>query len=211
MSSRWRSVVAEPEYDIEYTRYQTDRNRLRKLARRPWLRASANFVDGPAVDLGCGAGELLARLPAGSIGLEINRATVAHCQSNGLDVCYYDGTDDGWSLSPVRDRGEHFDSLVLSHVLEHLEDPMAVLRALLVAAGNLDMRQVLVIVPGAAGYRSDQTHRTFVDREMLGRPEVTSGTSFAVTHVSYFPGNIARLGQHFVYHELRTSFVRSRP
>ena len=57
----------------ELHHYQLDRSPLRKLLRRPYLRAAAGFVEGAAVDLGCGVGELLSRLPAGSMGLGSTR------------------------------------------------------------------------------------------------------------------------------------------
>jgi SAM-dependent methyltransferase len=197
------------EYGTEYTAYQADRSRARKLARTPWLRATARFVQGPAVDLGCGVGELLARLPHGSIGLEINRTTIDHCVAHGLDVSYYDGSVDGWGLAPVRERDTRFDTLVLSHVLEHLDDPAAVLHALLVSAGEIGMRQVLVVVPGRAGYASDDTHRTFVDRDYLARPDIVDGTSFRAGPTSFFPGNVRAVGDRFTYHELRAPFLRA--
>jgi SAM-dependent methyltransferase len=198
-----------PTYDQAYTDRQAKRSRVRKLARRPWLRAAARFVRGPAVDLGCGVGELLARLPAGSIGLEVNRASIAHCREQGLDVAYYDGRDDGWALGPVRERGTAFDTLIMSHVLEHLEDPADVLRRVLAGAEGAGIRRVLVIVPGSAGFRSDATHLTFVDRPMLTDPAVVDGTGFAVERTSWFPGNVRRIGDWFTYHELRALYVRS--
>jgi SAM-dependent methyltransferase len=201
--------MTEPaHYGSEYTEYQSDRSRLRKLARTPWLRAAGRFVEGPAVDLGCGVGELLARLPPGSMGLEINRATVDLCVANGLDVSYYDGADDGWSLAPVRGRSTSFDTLILSHVLEHLDGPDEVLHQLARAAGDLGMRQVLVIVPGRAGYDSDPTHRTFIDRAYLAAPAIVEGTGFRLASATHFPGNVPALGDHLRYHELRASFVR---
>src|SRR5262245_55221468 len=196
------------EYGETYTDYQRNRSALRRMMRRPWLRAAAGFVSGPTVDLGCGVGELLVRLPEGSIGLEINRATVAHCQAEGLDVSYYDGTEDDWSLGPVRGRDTAFESLVMSHVLEHLDEPMDVLRRVLRGAEGAGIRRVLVQVPGPAGYRTDDTHRTFVDQPMLVDPGVTQGTSFALDRSSYFPGNVRRIGDWFVYHELRALYMR---
>jgi SAM-dependent methyltransferase len=196
------------EYGADYTSYQADRAAWRRLLRRPWLRAAEGFVSGPAVDLGCGVGELLERLPAGSMGLEINPASIAHCREKGLDVGYYDGTADDWGLGPVRARLTRFDTLILSHVLEHLDDPVDVLHRLLSAARPLDLRQVLVVVPGRAGFRHDDTHRTFVDRAMLAAAAVSRDTGFALTHTSYFPGNLRRVGDWFTYHELRAVFTR---
>jgi SAM-dependent methyltransferase len=197
------------EYGSEYTEYQSNRSRIRKLARTPWLRAAEAYVEGPAVDLGCGVGELLARLPAGSMGLEINRSTIGLCVAHGLDVSFYDGTDDDWSLGPVTGRATTFDTLILSHVLEHLDDPDVVLRKLLGAAGQAGIRQTLVIVPGRAGYRSDSTHRTFVDRPVLEDPAIVDGTSFRLSSTRYFPGNFRGIGDHVKYHELQASYVRS--
>ena len=235
------------EYGQEYTDYQAGRSRLRKVMRRPWLRAAAGFVEGPAIDLGCGVGELLERLPAGSMGLEINKASVEHCRAKGLDVTYYDGWADDWrlsavcdairarggtfapatsgddpdpdpdsgpdsgsdSLDPGRSSGDGgFDTLIMSHVLEHLDDPVDVLHRLVETAGPLRLRQVLIVVPGKAGFRSQESHRTFVDRGMLSDPAVTRDTGFVLASTSYFPGDIRRIGDVFLYHELRASYVR---
>ena len=196
------------EYGQEYTDQQAGRSRLRKVLRRPWLRASAAFVEGPSIDLGCGVGELLARLPAGSVGLEINKASVEHCRAKGLDVTYYDGWADDWQLSAVRDDDVRYDTLIISHVLEHFDEPIDVLHRLLATGGPLGLRQVLIVVPGKAGFRSQETHRTFVDRAMLSDAQVTRGTGFAMTSTSYFPGNVGMIGEVFTYHELRASYVR---
>ena len=223
------------EYGQEYTDRQAGRSRLRMVMRRPWLRAAAGFVEGPAIDLGCGVGELLERLPAGSMGLEINKASVEHCRAKGLDVTYYDGWADDWRLSAVCDavrarggtlapattrddpdragpgRSEAdgtFDTLIMSHVLEHLDEPVDVLHRLLGTAGPLGLRQVLIVVPGRAGFRSQESHRTFVDRGMLSDPAVTRDTGFVLASTSYFPGDLRRIGDVFLYHELRASYVR---
>lgn len=196
------------EYGQEYTDYQAGRSRLRKVLRKPWLRAAAAFVEGPAIDLGCGVGELLERLPAGSVGLEINKASVEHCRAKGLDVAYYDGWADDWQLSAVRGDDVRYDTLIISHVLEHFDEPIDVLHRLLATGGPLGLRQVLIVVPGKAGFRSQETHRTFVDRAMLSDAEVTRGTGFALTSTSYFPGNLGLIGDVFTYHELRASYLR---
>src|SRR5690554_2065072 len=154
------------DFDQSYTEYQTDRNFFRKLVRRAYLRSARTQLAGATLDFGCGVGELLSRLPEGSKGLEYNHATVEHCRRKGLDVDWYDGNQDGWKLSVI-DPGRRFRSMLISHVLEHLDEPMGVLNRLLEAAAKLDIERVLVIVPGKAGYRIDDTHRTFVDMGML--------------------------------------------
>jgi hypothetical protein len=194
------------DFDASYTQYQTQRSRLRKWVRKLYLRSAARQLQGPTLDFGCGVGELLERLPGGSRGLEYNRATVEFCRRRGLPVDAYDGFSDGWQLSAVA-ADVRFDSMVISHVLEHLERPAEVLHGLLLAAEARGVRRVLVIVPGRAGYRIDSTHRTFVDAELLARPEIVAETGFRLAHSRYFPGDFRRIGNWFPHHELQVLYL----
>lgn len=195
-------------FDQTYTDYQTNRGALRKVVRRIYLDRAASLVRGPTLDFGCGVGELLARLPAGSKGLEYNPATVEHCRSMGLDVDWYDGTSDDWQLSMLEGH-QRFESMVVSHVLEHLESPRTVLQKLLAAAGRLGMENVLVIVPGRAGFAIDDTHLTFVDQALLQDPAVVAGTGFKMQRPMYFPFDMRWLGDWLPHHELQVLFKRS--
>ncbi|MEJ7746737.1 MAG: methionine biosynthesis protein MetW [Luteimonas sp.] len=193
-------------FDADYTDYQVNRSALRKIVRRAYLRSAASLLQGPTLDFGCGAGELLAQLPKGSKGLEYNQATVEHCRDNGLDVDWYDGEPDRWRLSVIPD-GRCFESMVVSHVLEHLDAPIEILGRLLSATQRMGVSRVLVIVPGRAGYRIDDTHRTFVDLDMLSAPAVLEGTGFRMQQARYFPGNVRVLGDWFPHHELQVLLV----
>lgn len=192
-------------FDEAYTLYQTERNALRRWIRRVYLRGAASKLRGPTLDFGCGIGELLSRLPLGSIGLEYNKASVAHCRALGLEVDFYDGYADGWQLSVVPS-GRRFDSMIISHVLEHLESPVPMLASVMGAARKLGVTRILVIVPGRAGFRIDETHRTFVDLRMLSDPSITRGTGFALTESRYFPGDFRVLGDWIPHHELQVLF-----
>src|SRR5690606_8515905 len=114
-----------------------------------------------------------------------------------------DADDDDWSLGPLVARGARYRSLVLSHVLEHLDDPVPAFRRLLVAARGLGVERALVIVPGRSGFATDATHRTFVDRQMLELTGTWQGTGFEPQAAHYFPGDARRLGDAFPHHELR--------
>lgn len=192
-------------YGDSYTQYQLDRSWLRKFVRRLYLGSALSKLQGPTVDFGCGVGELLRRLPTGSIGLEINPVSVAHCRQQGLDALVYDGESDGWSLGVLESR-PGLESLIASHVFEHLEQPMQKLSRLLRACSRLKISRVLVIVPGRRGYESDDTHRTFIDLEMLSDPRVVEDTGFALATSQYFPGNLRSLGGIFPHHELQVMF-----
>lgn len=197
-------------YGEGYTRYQLERGVARKVVRRLYLDTAVRKLRGPTVDFGCGVGELLRRLPAGSLGLEINPVSVEHCRSEGLDALVYDGNADDWSLT-ILDRQRGFQSLVASHVLEHLERPMDKLSSLLRACNRLGMQRALVIVPGRRGYESDNTHRTFIDEKMLADPQVVDGTGFALSSKVYFPGNARVIGEMFPHHELQVLYEAVAP
>lgn len=186
------------EFDSEYTRYQLNRSALRKFVRRIYLRRACTQLRGRTLDFGCGVGELLSNLAPGSKGLEYNKATVEFCRNKGLDVEFYDGTSDDWALS-VLGKEHGLSSMVVSHVLEHLDSPALILGKLMEAAKRIGVRRVLVIVPGKAGFRSDPTHRTFVDEPML-RSAIPEG--WKVLSIFHFPFNFARAGDVFLYNEL---------
>lgn len=190
------------EFDERYTAYQVNRGIFRRAIRQIYLRSAESQLCGPTLDVGCGIGELLGRLPAGSKGLEYNRATVAHCRSRGLDVEWYDGEADGWALSGLGpDHG--LQSMVVSHVLEHLDQPAVVLARLLKSAERIGIRRALIIVPGPSGFRVDPTHRTFVDAAMLDQAVAASDTGFIAGRARYFPINVRSLGKWFPHHELQ--------
>ncbi len=80
---------------------------------------------GPTEDVlefGCGGGELLSRLSAGSkVGVDINEAALADARRKGLEV--YAGLD-----AIPSDR--RFDVILSNHCLEHVPYPIGALRAL---------------------------------------------------------------------------------
>jgi trans-aconitate methyltransferase len=189
------------DFDESYTAYQSERSPIRRFVRRWYLRSATSQLHGPTLDFGCGTGELLSRLPKGSKGVEYNQTSVEHCRAKGLDVTWYDGSADNWSLSTLP-ADFRFESMVISHVLEHLDGPMEVLQRLLIAASLRGVRRTLVIVPGHAGFRIDPTHRTLVRWEML-RDAIGSFEGWSVTSKRYFPCDIRKIGQVFPHHELQ--------
>jgi 2-polyprenyl-3-methyl-5-hydroxy-6-metoxy-1,4-benzoquinol methylase len=115
-------MTAVSEFDHDYAAEQLRRSRhpVRRLIKRFYLDNVLREVHGPSIDLGCGAGQLLARLPAGSLGVEINPVLVEHLRSKGMNVLGYDARSDGFALTGFREN--HYETLVIAHVLEHFED-----------------------------------------------------------------------------------------
>jgi SAM-dependent methyltransferase len=124
-----------------------DLHRLEQLATRveTWLPGP----DARLLDLGCGAGGLLAALAARGYtrieGLDPDPAAVLTARGHGLVV------QEGLvSEAPARYAGRRFDMIVLSHVAEHLRDLdwLPQLASLLAPGGAL-----YVEVPDPRGYR----------------------------------------------------------
>lgn len=192
-------------FDQSYLDYQVNRSALRRWVRQAYLTRAAALAPGRCIDFGCGAGELLARLGTDSVCLEYNHAAVAFCRSKGLEVGFYDGFADDWQLDQLQ--GQRFDTLVVSHVLEHLDDPMRILHRLLSACDRLGIHRVLVIVPQEAGYKVDATHRTFVELPML-EAAVAEAPGWRLATHSYFPFGLPVVGRVFAYNELQVVIER---
>lgn len=91
------------------------------------LRGHASSEQVSVLDFGCGSGVFLSSLSDKKFkkaGLEINPEGQAICRSKGIKVY-------GGEISQVEFGREKFDVVMMWHVLEHLDNPSSVLRAIL--------------------------------------------------------------------------------
>ena len=110
--------------------------------RRAWLDFSMMYLtqvqEGRLLEIGCGSGGMLksfADLGWQVAGIDFDPAAVAACQSKGLRVEL--GTLEGQLYSR-----SSFDAVIMSHVIEHVHDPIALLsecRRVLAPGGKLSL------------------------------------------------------------------------
>lgn len=159
--------------------------------RWPYILHLRSMRPGRTLDVGCGIGGLLAYLPKGSVGVDHNPHSVAHCRARGLEA-YVTGELAG------RFADSSFDTLLMSHLLEHLapEGGQALLRsyAPLLAPGG----KLVAIVPQERGYQSDATHVTFYTAATLA--DLCKAAGFEVRARRSFPLPRA-FGKRFTHNE----------
>ena len=187
-------------FDAVYLERQVKRSGLRRLVRQFYLRRHRRLCSGPTLDFGCGAGDLLAMLPQGSAGFEINPHAVAHARARGLDIVSLGSDADAPDLPGIAPG--RFETLFCGHVLEHLDDPGVTARRLLDAAHARRIARVVFVVPGHRGFQHDATHRQFVTRDRFDREGLIDPPGWRLREVSYFPGNARWLGDYLTHHEL---------
>lgn len=119
---------------------------------------------GFTLDIGCGIGRNLLHLAGNGVGIDHNPHSVEIARARGLRAF----TPDEFHASPF-DAPAHFDSLLLSHVVEHMSEDQAI--ALLEAYLHTlkSHGKVILITPQELGYRSDSTHVQFMDFAALNR------------------------------------------
>lgn len=133
------------------------------------------------LDIGCGVGLLAGRLAskaASVVGVDLSSANILQAKKNqqfpNLEFIVGDATSFSFA--------GRFDKLVLSNVLEHIDERVALLKKLATLGEVLLLRVPLVtrdwvtVYKRDQGYpyRLDQTHRLEYDLEQLER-EVTAG------------------------------------
>jgi SAM-dependent methyltransferase len=196
-------------FDAVYLDRQVRRSGLRRLVRQVYLRRHRRLCSGRTLDFGCGAGDLLAMLPAGSAGFEVNPHAVAHARNRGLEIVSFASDGEAPDLGGI-DPGR-FETLFCGHVLEHLDEPAATARRLLDAAHARRIDRVVFVVPGRRGFQHDATHRQFVTRARLEREGLLGPPGWRLRELSYFPGNARWLGDYLTHHELTIVHERVRP
>lgn len=151
-------------------------SRLQGLEQKWWKRLLPNpyrwhirqICKGRVLDVGCGIGRCLAFLDGRGVGVDPNAAAVEIARGRGL-AAY---TPDEF---PVVEQEAPFDTLLCSHVLEHLsgDEGLDLLRRWLprVRHGG----QVVLICPQERGQHSDSTHVRFVGERELRRLAAAAG------------------------------------
>lgn len=193
----------EIHFDKSYASEQLRRSThpIRKIIKRIYLENILTDIRGATLDIGCGAGQLLERLPEGSLGLEVNPHLVSALTDMGMSVMHYDLEADDFGLTPIP--VARFETIVLSHVLEHFSDAATVMKKLFRAAGRLGVSRFIIVLPGEKGFASDETHRTFIDRNYILDNDLESVDGYVLTKHRDFPFPKAWCGKFYKYQELK--------
>lgn len=149
---------------------------------------------GKTIDIGCGVGRNLINLPAGSIGLDHNKYSIDYLNKAGFRA--YLPKD----FKKTNFKIGSFDSLLLSHVLEHMKPKEAtdLIKEYLpyLKKGG----QLIIFCPQEKGYKSDKTHVTFLDIKALNKIIELAG--FNTRKVSAYSFPLPRFfGKIFTYNE----------
>ncbi len=182
----------DPGYAERLSALQTPMWKRILDVQRPYRWNLRRLNPGRTLDVGCGIGRNLAALGVGSIGVDPNPACVAAARAGGHSATAPEDLTEGG-----------FDSLLFAHVLEHVEDPAALVTAYLprLRRGG----QVILMTPQELGYASDATHVRFLDFDRL--EALCSTLGLAVEKSYSFPlprwaGNVFKYNEFVVVAKL---------
>jgi SAM-dependent methyltransferase len=142
---------------------------------------------GFTLDLGCGNGRSLRHLGGNAVGVDHNRRAVEMAKAAGFEAF----TPEAFRASH-HPRASRFDSLLLSHVAEHMVETEAVA---LVGAYLPMLRpagRVVFLCPQEAGYRTDPTHVQFMDFPALRRMAAALDLAVEREYSHPFPREVGR-------------------
>jgi len=148
---------------------------------------------GATLEIGCGIGRNLAHLKGLGVGVDHNEHVVAVCRERGF-VAY---ATKEFPASSGAKRG-FYDSLLLSHVIEHTTDEEAISLISDYLPYLKPNGRLIFETPQEVGYRSDASHVRFADFELLAALS-THFRAVVERHYSFpFPRAAGRL---FIYNE----------
>lgn len=196
-------MIEENNFDQFYADEQLRRSKhpIRRLIKYFYIKNIIKDVVGLAIDLGCGAGQLLEKLPPDSLGLELNPFLIKELSSKGLQTLRFDINEDNGRFSGIP--SNQFKTLIISHVLEHFADASAVMQKLFSSANDLGITRIIIVVPGKVGYASDSTHRTFINVAYIKNHGLEFMSGYQLISASHFPVPIECVGDISIYQELK--------
>lgn len=198
-------MVTKNSFDKNYTNYLLNRTTFRKIIRSFYLNNILKWVHGKTIDFGCGIGDLLKRLPNGSIGLEINPSTVEYCKEQQLNVHLYDPESDCYNFKNIESGS--YKTFVSSHVLEHLTNSSEIFAKIQKSCYNLGIENIIIIVPGHKGFNTDKTHITYIDKDYIIK-NMNRDENYKIVSMKYFPLNLSWFGSLFTHNELVVVYAK---
>lgn len=182
--------------DREYT------DRLLRLQSQPWKQRLAfanpygihirHVIRGSTLEVGCGVGRVLNFAPGKMVGVDRNAESVQVCRGRGLQAYC---PEEFFSHFSGR---QSFDTLLLSHVVEHMTVDDAVGLVQMYKPYLAPKARLVLITPQEKGFASDETHVEFMDFSKLAA--ICRKTGFEVEASYSFPFMRA-LGKAFIYNE----------
>jgi len=160
---------------------------------RLYRRNLARTCIGQVLEVGCGVGRCLRALPGRSLGVDHNEASVQVARSRGHQAM----TTEEFLASDRAKEGA-FDTLLLAHVLEHMDetggDELVTSYLPYVRRGG----RVVAITPQERGYPTDPTHVRWVDFTVLDAMSSRLGLRPMQRRSFPFPRPVGRI---FTYNE----------
>ena len=189
-------ATAGSEYAQRLTRLETARWKQLLDVQRPYRWNLTRLGLGRTLDVGCGIGRNLKNLGPDAVGVDHNAHAIAYCRRLGLTAyTTQEFLEDG------QGQPASFDSMLCAHLLEHVSTEVAddiVAQYLpFVRPGG----QVVFITPQEVGFRSDETHVRWVDREVAQAHAARHGLTVVRSYSFPFPRPV---GKVFAYNEFVT-------
>lgn len=178
----------------------------RRLIKYFYINNVLKDVIGPSLDVGCGTGQLLSRLPPDSLGLELNPFLINELTKLGLNVRHCDMTKGDFQFSGVSPG--QFNTLIISYVLEHFNNATDVMRKIFKSANTLGVNKIIIIVPGQLGYMTDKTHQTFINMEYIQDNDLDNIQNYKLEKKSYFPTPHRSFDKFFIYQKLKLVYEK---
>lgn len=196
-------TTSDPAYADRLRRLSARGGVLRRWLdpQRPYRWNIRRLHPGYVLDIGCGLGRNLRHLDGNGVGVDHNPECIAACRADGLTAF----TSDEFATSASAVAGG-FDSLLFSHVIEHLDDADADAMLATYLPYLRDGGRVIVITPQERGQRSDATHVQLIDDVAVR--QLAQRNSLRVQGIRSFP--FPRFaGAFFTYNETVAVLTRA--
>src|SRR6478609_2276219 len=189
-------ATAGSEYAERLTALETARWKRVLDVQRPYRWNLERLHLGRTLDVGCGIGRNLQNLGPDAVGVDHNAHSIEICRQRGPTA--YTTQD---FLEGSKGQPETFDAMLCAHLLEHVSQEVADDIVTQYLPYLRPGGQVVFITPQEVGFRSDETHVRWVDREVAEGHVARHGMTVVRSYSFPFPRPVGKL---FKYNEFVT-------